>query len=391
VILASCLGNGAHAQGIESTPETVVFSVEGGARFEDNRDATRNNKESMLSLRFTPGARLNVDDEITKFFLVYKPSLLWRDNPREDQNDTELYHMAEANAEHWVSHRLKVGAWNRYEMTDDPNVTGGGVTIRENASYWLNQSKAWVAYGLSERLQADADVLYLVKRYDEDAFSDVADEDRLLVNTGLRYKLDPEFHAFGFIGYDQPEYSTDIRGDYKGYLAGLGLSRDFSDALKGSVAAGYKHLNYDDAEESDTGMPFGQISGEYRVSVNLRLQALVEYTLAPSDRSYYSSKEYTRFQLKGIYQVSDSLTADAQVVYSNGAYDKSSVIVEREELDQVLVDGDDTLMDYQIGVTFRPKARRYYGRVAYEFEDWTSDVRESFARNTVSAQVGIEF
>jgi hypothetical protein len=48
-------------------------------------------------------------------------------------------------------------------------------------------------------------------------------------------------------------------------------------------------------------------------------------------------------------------------------------------------------MDYQVGLEFRPPARRYYSRIAYEYEDWTSDVRESFTRNTVSASVGMEF
>jgi hypothetical protein len=380
----------AGAQGIENTPETVVFSVEGNARFDDNRDATRSGKESQVTLRFTPGARLNLDDNDTRFFLMYKPSGIWRDNTRDDQNETELYHLAEANVEHWASERLRLGAFNRFEMTDDPNVTAGGVTVRESTSYWLNQSKGWMAYALSERLQYDIDGSYLIKRYEDNDFEDAADENRLVVNTGLRYKLEPDLQTFGFVGYDRPTFESDARGDYHGYLAGGGVTRTFSDRLSGTVAAGYKLLEYSDADDDSEGLPFFQLIGEYRLTSNLRLQAQADYSLEPSDRAYYSSKEYSRLLLRGLYTITDSLIADAQVVFANGAYDASTATEEGEAVPD-LEEGDDTLVDYQAGLTFRPKARRYYGRVAYEYEDWTSDVRESFARNTVSAMVGMEF
>lgn len=381
----------AGAQGIENTPDTLIYSVEGGFRYDDNRDATETNTESVFTWTFTPGVKVNLDDETTKAYLYYKPTVLWRDNARRDQNDTELYHAAEGRVEHQASQRLTLGAQDRFEMTDDPNVTFGGVTIREDASYWINQSRGWMQYLLSERMMVDFDASFSAKRYRDSEYQDQGDEDRLMVNSGLRYNVDPAIQAFGFVGYDQPSYRGNMRGDYKGYLAGVGMSRAFSDTLTGSASAGYKLLEYTDAEESDAGMPFFQLMGQYQASKNLRLQAQADYSLEPSDRTYYSSKEYTRLLLKGLLALTDSLTADAQVLYANGAYDTSSVIPEGQALAQPLENGDDTLMDYQVGLEFRPPARRYYSRIAYEYEDWTSDVRESFTRNTVSASVGMEF
>lgn len=388
--LATFSASLAGAQGIENTPDTMVYSVEGGVRFDDNRDAVKENKESMTTLSFSPGVQLNMDDLITTAFLMYKPSLLWRDNPREDQNATELYHLAEANVEHLVSYRTKVGASDRYEMTDDPNVTAGGVAVRADASYWLNEAKGWMLYGLSDRVQVDLDGTYKMKRYIDKTFADQADEDRIVANGALRYKLDPANSTFGFVGFDQPSYKSSERGDYLGYLLGAGLTREFTDDLKGTVAAGYKLLDYSDAVTGDEGMPFFQMLAEYRVSLNLALTAQADYSLEPSDREFYSSKEYTRLLLRGVYSITESMSADAQVVYANGVYSKDSAIQQSADL-QTLSGGDDTLMDYQVGFTFRPKARRYYSRVAYEYEDWTSDVRESFARNTVSATMGMEF
>ncbi len=380
----------AGAQGIEDTPRTMVYSVEGGLRFDDNRDAVKSDRESLTTLSVSPGARLNVDDQLTKAFLMYRPTLLWRDNPRDDQNSTELYHNAEASVEHAISYRTKVGVSDRFEMTDDPNVTAGGVAVREDASYWLNEAKGWMVHGLSDRVQLDLDGTYMIKRYIDNTFADQADEDRVLANAALRYKLDPVNSTFVFVGFDAPSYQDSDRGDYLGYLLGAGLTREFSDDLKGTVAAGYKLLDYADAVTDDEGLPFFQLLAQYRVSINLAVTAQADYSLEPSDRVFYSSKEYSRLLLRGVYSVTESLSADAQVVYANGTYSEDSAVQQSAD-PQTLTGGDDTLMDYQVGLTFRPKARRYYSRVAYEYEDWTSDVRESFVRNTVSATVGMEF
>ncbi|MFO7534283.1 MAG: outer membrane beta-barrel protein [Kiritimatiellia bacterium] len=386
--LAMAFSGAVSAQSIENTPETVLFSLEGGVRFEDNRDATERGKENMTSLRLTPGVRLTLDDEITKAFLEYRPSLIWRDNERDDQNDSEVYHAVEAKVEHDASYLWHVGGLNKFEMTDDPNVSRGGVTVRENASYWVNQTKGWSAYNVSERVQWDVDGSYLLKRYDERPYSDEGDEDRLEANTALRYKFSPEYYTFGFLGYDQPSYENDLQGDYQGYLVGVGVGRRINDQLWGRVSGGYEWIDYEDGEQDDEAVPYLQIIVDFTPAEDLVLTAGIEYSVQPSDRSYYSSKEYLRTMLRGVKRLSQSISVDAQFVYANGAYDSGQAV---EGAPAAVPDGDDTLLDWQMGMTFRPPARRYYARLAYEFEDWDSDVRESFQRNTINAMVGIDF
>lgn len=389
-LLIASLAGAALAQ-IENTPDTLVYSLETGARFEDNRDATKDDKEDQLTFSVAPGIRFNLDDEVTRAFFMYRPSLQWRNNPRDDQNETELFHTAEVNVDHEVSSLFRLGGYNRFEMTDDPNVSQGGVTVRENASYWVNRTRGWTAYLLDERTQWDLDGDYMIKRYEENEFDDF-DEDRVLVNTGLRYELEPEFTAFGFLGYDRPTYNGDTRGDYNGYLIGGGLTRKLNDQLSGTAALGYEFIDYEDAVEDSASMPYLRFSADYQHTKDLLVQGAAEYSMEPSDRSFYSSKEYLRLLLRGVYSLTPALAADAQVVYSVGYYDAESVVQDREDdVADTIGDGDDTLMDYQLGLSYRPPARRYYGRIAYEFEDWTSDVRESFSRNTVSATVGVEF
>lgn len=385
--LATAFCGGASAQSIENTPETVLYTVEGGMRYDDNRDATKRDKEEMTTLRFTPGVRLTLDDEITRALLSYQPSLLWRDNPRDDQNDTELYHAVEASIDHNVSYLWRVGALDKFEQTDDPNVSQGGVTVRQDASYWINQTKGWSAYSLSDRTQWDVDGSYFLKRYDKQPFADEGDEDRLQVNTEYNYKFEPEYYTFVFVGYDQLTYKGVQRGDYDGYLGGVGVSRRINDQLKGTVAGGLEWIDYQDSLEDDTTAPYVQASLEFKPVVDVVLTATVDYSVQPSDRAYYSSKEYLRTMLRGTKSLSQSFAVDAQFVYANGVYDSQDAV----EGAPAVPDGDDTLTDWQLGVSFRPPARRYYARLAYEFEDWNSDVRESFQRNTVNAVVGVNF
>ena len=98
------------AQQIEDTPKTVAYTVEGRVQYEDNRDATKHDKEHMTSFWATPGVTITADDQSTRLFLLYKPSLLWRENPSDDQNDSEIDHLVEVNAAHQVSTRLALVA-----------------------------------------------------------------------------------------------------------------------------------------------------------------------------------------------------------------------------------------------------------------------------------------
>jgi len=237
------------------------------------------------------------------------------------------------------------------------------------------------------------DASYKLKRYDKRTFSDLGDEDRLLVNGAFRHRMAPDFHGFLFAGYDQPSFQNGVRGDYRGYLGGVGLERQFNDQWKGSIALGYEFLDYQDAAEHDTSLPYVKAAAQARPGARLTVDAEAEYSLEPSDRSLYSSKEYLRLLMRGTLALSESLSAFGQAVYANGAYDAKSGIEDetRRVDDQAVVDGDDTLVDLQVGLLFRPQTGRYTGRLAYEFEDWDSDVRESFTRNTMMASVSVDF
>lgn len=391
VALLASLAGYASAAPIAVTPDTLVFSVAGNIRFDDNRDATEQGKEAMTTLSFTPGARLTLDDLVTQTFISYTPALLWRDNPRPDQNESELYHAVEASVQHAPSYRLTLGAVNKFEMTDDPNVTQGGVTVRENASYWFNQTKGWLAYGVSERTQLSMDGSYLFKRYQDSQFADVGDEDRLELNSSLGYLLEPDYHVFAFVGYDQPTYKNSVRGDYKGYLGGVGVDRSFNEQLRGAMSLGYEFVDYSSSEDNSA-MPYVLVSVEFKPVSCLKVEGTTEYSTQPSDRSLYASKENLRFSLRGTCALSESLSPYAQVVFDNGQYKvKHAVAGDSAALGQALVNGDDTLVDYQMGLLYCPKGSRYSGRVTYELEDWTSDVRESFTRNTLSVMVAVNF
>lgn len=80
-LLITALASMAVAQ-IQDTPDTLVYSVETVARYDDNRDATRNGREDQLTMFLKPGLRFNLDDAVTRAFFFHQPSLLWPCPPR---------------------------------------------------------------------------------------------------------------------------------------------------------------------------------------------------------------------------------------------------------------------------------------------------------------------
>lgn len=374
------------APGEESAPaDMVAFSVEASANYDDNRDATSSNKESIVSVYVRPRVDFNFRAaERTEVQAHYAPAYVWRDNPREKdepnpQNDSELYHQFGLRGEHQFSPRVRLGASEEFEMTDDPDITSGGATVREDASYWLNRVRAWAETVLMPRLGTRIEGSVSNKRYDKSPAKDSGDEDKNNASAAAKYMVGENYNLIGMLGYEDSEYSGVNHGAADITTVAGGVERRFSPEFYSTVEAGYQHASMRDAVDNSSGSPYGLARLVFSPSPATDIEAVGKYSLQSSDWDPYSAQDQTRFSLRIDHALTKRVAVFCEGVYMNGEYD-SKTLVEGTET-QELEGGDDTLLDGRIGGSYR-LSRNLTAAIEYEYEDWDSDIREAYSRNS---------
>lgn len=377
----------------EQNPWKLSLTIKGANS--DNRDATKSDKENNFDTIVEPRVEASLDMGNTKLDFYYAPYLIWRSNPRDDQNDVELYHGLSVGVDHKVSARVALLARELFEYTDDPKVTEGGTTVRENASYMLNRVTAGGIFGLAPKTSAVLNGDHSLKRYDKSAMADYADEDRYGADLSLKYAVTPDMNATVEAGYSAAMFEG-IERDSAVQTYGVGVEKTFNPNLYGTVVVGYQNASMDNAKEDSVGSP----TVAARVTCSpatpaTRLTLSGSYSLEPPDLAPYSIQERTKLQVAVEHDI-NALTLGAAATYANGKYDEDSVVEDMAQTTSaqaagagtaaVFTGGDDTLMDAALSATYKINRNLSVG-VAYEYEDWDSDVRESFSRNVVSVSV----
>jgi long-subunit fatty acid transport protein len=129
----------------------------------------------------------------------------------------------------------------------------------------------------------------------------------------------------------------------------------------------------------------GTADGEVVVSASrTQVRFSAGYSLAASDYDPYSYQERTRVSTTVEYDLTAKFSLRAMGLYENGDYDVDSVVE-----GQTGTGGSDALTDAQFGISYRIN-RNLTASLSYEYEDWNSDIRESFSRNWVTAAVRAE-
>lgn len=361
-----------------------LFSTRAGAEFSDNRDGTKDNKESNVDIFIEPRVDYRFrDGDRTVLDLAALPMVKWHSNPRDasmgsGQNDSELFGTAIAELAHQLTPRLSLSIGDAITYNDDPQISNGGANVRSSNNHIWNNAHADLGYAVSEQLTAGVGGTYELKRYTDSVVADTEDEDIFQGNVNAKYAMGSGYKLIGTVGASQFKNKAIDRTRGSTVLSvGGGVEKTFTPDLIGKVMAGYQHGEYEDSAVDSIDTPNGSAELTMRAASETRFRVGGSYGLyAPYVRPY-SIQTLTAVNAGVDHDVlSKRLTVSLNGQYGNGHYDKEGD----------LPSGDDTMLMVGVRADYRLN-RNWSVNAGYTLENWDSDVRESFTRNLVDCGV----
>ncbi len=365
-----------------------LFSVRSGGVFTDNRDGLKSNKESNFDFILEPRADYRLrNGERTMLDLAVLPMLKWHSNPRTDaeggaQNDTELFGTAAIELMHQLSPRVTLSLGDAITYNDDPQINNGGANVRSSYSHIWNTAHGGVDADLSETLATGVKASYALKRYTDSLVAEDEDEDILTGEAYLKYKMGSGYNLLGLVGASDFKNKSTVRKRGSQVIsAGVGVDKVFSPDYIGKLRGGYQHGEYDDATLDSIDTPNGSAELTLRAASATRFRVGASYGLyAPYVRPY-SIQTLTAISGAVDHDVlPNRLTLTLNAQYGSGDY---------KEEGATLPGGTDDMVMVGVSATYRLN-RIWSLSGGYDYENWDSDVRESFDRHTVSFNVKAE-
>lgn len=379
----------ATAQDEAVKPPMVAVGIKLISEYNDNRDGVNDNKEGNLNVAFQPYIELKPRPERWIIDLFYIPSLLWRSNPRETtssdgQNDTDLYHSLGATFEFDQSETTVLGFGDKLNVTDDPDISSGGTTVRENLSYVYNQIFAETTFDLDRQLGAGLSGNNSIKRFQVDSVADQNDEDKTEASAFLSYDLGEKLLLVGRGSYSSFENANEgatnsaDRGAQTTTFT-LGFKKIFSPTVYALVEGGFQTAEYDNPLLDTDDVLYSKAEvivkmAEYSVSGSASYGIYQPYVQP------YSSQKRAYAGVSVARKVEDNVTIAANTQFSNGKYDEVAINNPA---------GNDNMFTAGLSGTLDID-RHLSVSLGYQYENWDSDLRDSFSRNTVTATIKAE-
>ncbi len=359
-----------------------------GAQFSDNRDGLAENKESNWDIYLEPRADYRFQNgERTLLDLAVVPMVKWHSNPRDvasgsPQNETELFGTAMVELMHQLSPRVTLTLGDAITYNDDPQIDNGGANVRYSNNHIWNNAHAGIEGGMTETVAAGVKGSYIIKRYDDSVVAENEDEDILDGQAYLKYKTGANCDVLGIVGVsDFKNKSVDHARGSTVMSAGAGVEKTFNPDFKGKVLAGYQHGEYDNEDMDSIDTPNGSLELTFRAQSATRFRVNASYGLyAPYVRPY-AIQTLTAFTGAIDHDVlANRLMVSLLGQYGHGKYKSEGVDYPG---------GSDDMVSVGISANYRIN-RTWSVQGGYTYENWDSDVRESFSRNLVDFGVKAE-
>ena len=365
-----------------------LLSTRLGGEFSDNRDGVKAKKTSNLDLFVEPRADYRLrDGERTVLDLAVLPMLKWHSNPRENstgspQNDTELFGTAAMELMHQLTPRVQLNFSDALTYNDDPEISNGGGSVRRSDNHIWNNAQGGVAVGLTETVSSGVEGGYSVKRYSDSIVAKEEDEDILNCKVYVKSKLGSGYNLFGYVGgYDFKNKSEIHNRGSKVIDGGAGIEKIFNPDVTGKITAGYQHAEYADSSLSNIDTPNGSVELTLRAASETRFRIGGSYGLyAPYVRPYSIQ---TQTAVSGAIDhdvLPNRLTVSLNGQCSRGRYESEGASYPG---------GNDDMFSVGLNAAYRVD-RTWSLNAGYSYENWDSDVRESFDRNLVNFSVKAE-
>lgn len=357
---------------------SVFFSIEGSAEATDNRDSTPTDEQSNVDLMLTPRAELRLDSEGSLVELSYAPTVRWRSDAADTQNDTELFHDVRLDVVRELSSRLDLDIREYFNYTDDPSITQGATTLREDGSYILNRLSAILGIGLTARTYVDLSAYHRIRRYDEDAVAAVQDEDETRFGASYWMQLNQRVALLGEVSgstveFDDPSFDRGFDRLYGGVGIYRKLGNEASVDLR--VGAGVVTPNDDTIDEETQPAVSVRYRTDRQHTTRLGLDGGIE--TRGSELSPFSVQDYVYVSANVEHDLSNRLTLQGAARWSDGEY-------ETEDLPSGAPagfrGGTETLMLVQGGMRFKVTDGNVL-TVRHTFHTMDSDVVVSLDRD----------
>lgn len=372
----------------EPASDPWALSAGVNAQYTDNRDGVDKNKESNLDITGEVRGDLRWrDGDRTRLDLFLAPSVKWHSDPRSTeegnpQNDEELFGSAGFALKHMPVPRVGIDLADTVTYTDDPEITSGGANVRQSANHWLNSARAGVSAEVTQKVGVNVTGESLIKRYDKQAVADEQDEDTVKGNAYLKYLMGSGVNVFGMVGVSDFSNESQVRDRGSQVMTyGVGAEKIFSPDVIGKVVAGYQTAEFDDDAVDSQDTAYGSAEATLRAASPTRVRLGATYGFFAPNVSPYSVQKLASFWGAVDHDITGRLMVTLQGQYSDSDYDEEGPDLPggSDKLGAVSLRGK-YMMDRVWSVT-----------AGYSYENWDSDVRESFDRNTVDVGVKAAF
>ncbi len=365
---------------------TILYTVNASVEATDNRDATEQDKNSNVDVFLRPRIEFRLDSGMTFFSALYEPSLRYRMDAGDDQNEIDLLHRFELALRHALTDRARVRLSNTFLKIEDPRIEEGGAVLRADRSYILNTARVGIDYHLGRVSNLDLSVHNQIRRYDDDLIANLSDKDETGVQLAYRRELLPTLRVLATGAYRMYGYEDDgFRSrDFDTVIGMLGLEYLFTPQVMGSVSAGLQNRSYDDGlfASDDNVYVAAEVSGT--LSPDVRMGILAGVGVRDADVFPYPSQEYQEVRGYTDINLTALLVLRMAATYRLSTYDAYPLLG--------LPGGDEDILVLDAQLTYR-LAETISIMCGHRFEDISADdnLSGSFTRNTTRAGVSVSF
>jgi len=367
----------------------LSFSIGLVESFDDNRDGVSSGKESLLETRVYPRADFKLYRDQIDLDIFYSPSLCYRDNPRPDQNTTDIYHDFGLDSAFRASERMRFNFALPVSMSDTPAEMVSSQTFHEFVTYTVFRPSLAASY---EVIPSRALVAfrgdYMLKRYKGETYAAIGDEDEAGVGASAKYVMKSGWNLLGDISYgntDLGNSNSEYTRSTKVFYGGLGLEKVFG------LWSARARIGLDSSSSEIAGSsviikesvvkPGGDIDVSYVPTDMTRISASLGYHTLRSDIVPFAKQQRTSLALSASHKFTERLELTMRGVYGSGEY---------SDIAGFKSGGTDSVSG--LGGSLAYSLNRNLSIAAgYRFEDWKSDVRDSYRRNVGDVSVRAQF
>jgi hypothetical protein len=367
--------------------DPVDFSIGLKVAVTDNRDSSAVDEQENTDIFVTPRVDVYVDSEGTVWGMFYAPSFRYRSDPSDVQNEDELFHDLGFNLDHELSESTEFRIRERFELTDDPSVSEGGFTVRNDRSFIRNDITFGVQHDVSDITYVDVSVENELKRFDDSDVADESDEDEFGGQAKIWKKVSHTMGVQARVFARQYEFENPggIVRDFDTVVGAVGVEKVLNPELRGGVDVGVTLVEYDDIGLDSESFPYVHVNARFAPNPGFRVTGSVTHGVRDSDVFPFATQEYTEFRGELEADASAMLALGAGLVFRQSEYDEDDL---PSTAPSVGNGDEDTLVGSAKGTWELTDTSRLV--VQFVFEDVDSDVDDSFTKNTGSVALFVD-